>query len=97
MQLKSIHKPMQDAFGLGHDLGKLLQRASTAEFLGIVDHRFQAKLRVAFGINLQRQLAAVQLEDRQIIRRFLAPRLPIRRTSLSAGDTSDGACTPGSF
>jgi len=22
---ESVHKPMQDAFGLGHDLGKLLQ------------------------------------------------------------------------
>ena len=32
---------------------------------------FDAKHAFAFGVNLERQLAAMQLEDRQIIRRFL--------------------------
>ena len=36
----------------------------------------QAKYALAFGINLQRQLAAMQLEDRQIIRGFLNRHFP---------------------
>ena len=34
-------------------------------------NRFDAKDAFAFGIDLERQLAVVQLEDRQIIRRSL--------------------------
>jgi hypothetical protein len=51
--------------------GNLLQATSAPEFLGVVDDGLNAKYPLAFGINLQSQLAAVQLEDRQIIRRFL--------------------------
>ena len=43
----------------------------TAELFRIVDDHLHAKHVFAFGINLQSQLAAAQLEDRQIIRRFL--------------------------
>src|ERR1039457_4995686 len=45
----------------------------------IVDHRLDAKYALAFGINLQTQLAAVQLEDRQIIRRSLDRDFPFSR------------------
>jgi hypothetical protein len=37
----------------------------------IVDDDLDAKHALAFGMNLQSQLAAAQLEDRQILRRFL--------------------------
>jgi len=44
-----------------------------------VGNRFDAKHAFGFGINLQGQLAAVQLEDRQIIRRFLDRDFPFGR------------------
>ena len=66
-----IHKTLKDALQTGNDLGKLLQRSSTVQLLGVVSHRLNAKHAFAFGIDLQSQLAAVQLEDRQIIRRSL--------------------------
>ena len=46
-------------------------RTPTLELLSIVDDDLDAKHALAFGINLQSQLAAVQFEDRQIIRSFL--------------------------
>src|SRR5437667_12249805 len=67
----------------GHSQGKsTVHRVSSTR---------QAKYALAFGINLQRQLAAMQLEDRQIIRGFLNRhfpfsglrfQLPISRTAL---------------
>ena len=48
-----------------------LQRAAASKFLCVVNDRLNAKYALAFGINLQSQLAAVQPEDRQIIGRFL--------------------------
>jgi hypothetical protein len=62
---------------LYHDLGKLLQRTPTLELLGIVDDDLDAKHALAFGIDLQSQLTAVQLEYRQIIRRFLDRYFPL--------------------
>src|SRR6266446_2336012 len=44
-------------------------------------NRFDAKHAFAFGIDLQGQLATVQLEDRQIIRRSLDRDFPFRRPS----------------
>jgi len=41
-----------------------------------------AKYAFAFGIDLQSQLAAMQLEDRQIIRRFLERNLSLRGASM---------------
>src|SRR5215472_14270206 len=41
-----------------------------------MDQRFQAQHALAFGINLQGQASAEDLEDRQIIRRFLDHDLP---------------------
>ncbi len=75
---QSIHESHQNGLRLHHDLRKLLQRTSTPEFLRVVDHHLNAKHALAFGINLQSQLAAVQLEDRQIIRRFLDRYFPFR-------------------
>jgi hypothetical protein len=74
---QDIHESLQNVLGMHHDLGKLLQRAPTPEFLGIVDDNLDAKHALAFGIDLQSQLAAVQLEDRQIIRRFLDRYFPL--------------------
>jgi hypothetical protein len=42
-----------------------------------VDDGLDAKHALAFGINLQSQLAAVQLEYRQIIPRFLDRYFPL--------------------
>jgi hypothetical protein len=48
-----------------------------------VRHSLDAKYPFAFGIDLQRQLAAVQPEDRQIVRRFLDRHFPLSRFSFS--------------
>src|SRR5499426_2837251 len=50
------------------------------ELLDIMGNRFDAKDAFAFGIDLQGQLAAVQLEDRQIIHRSLDRDFPFGRT-----------------
>ena len=71
-----IHESLQNALGFHHDFGTLLQGTPTPELFRIVHDYFDAKHALAFGINLQRHLAAVQLEDRQIIRRFLDRDLP---------------------
>jgi hypothetical protein len=42
-----------------------------------VDDNLDAKQALAFGINLQSQFAAMQLKDRQIIRRFLDRYFPL--------------------
>ena len=44
-----------------------------------MSNRLDAKDAFAFGIDLEGQLAAVQLEDRQIIRRSLDRDFPFRR------------------
>ena len=75
--------------------GKFLQRTSAPQFLGVVDHGLDAKYALAFGIDLQSQLAAVQLEDRQIIRRSLDRYFPFGATCFSACDILGGACSPG--
>ena len=79
MQLSAFHGSLQNALRVRNDLRKFLQRTSTPEYLRIVDHRLDAKYALAFGINLQSQLAAVQLEDRQIIRRSLDRDFPFSR------------------
>src|SRR5947209_8678341 len=79
MQLRASMKSPQNALRLDHDLRKLLQRPSTSQFLRIVNDHFDAKHALAVGIDLQRQLAAVQLEYRQIIRRFLDRYFPFGR------------------
>jgi hypothetical protein len=53
------------------------------------------KYAFAFGIDLQSQLATVQFEDRQIMRRSLDGAFP-SPDRLFAGDISDGACIRGS-
>src|SRR5437867_9965747 len=62
---QGIHEWPQNALGLYHDLGELLQRTSIPQFLRIVDHDFDAKHALAFGIDLQSQPATVQLENRR--------------------------------
>src|SRR6266436_2465877 len=52
----------------------------------VMSNRLDAKDAFAFGIDLQSQLAAVQLEDRQIIRRSLDRDFPFGRPLGSAVD-----------
>jgi len=68
---QGIGKSLENGFQSGDRVGKLIQRATTVELLRVMSNRFDAKHALAFGIDLERQLAAVQLEDRQIIRRSL--------------------------
>ena len=68
---ESIGKSFQHAFQPGDHLGKLVQRAAAVELLRVMGYGLDAKDAFAFGIDLEGQLAAVQLEDRQIIRRSL--------------------------
>jgi len=56
-------------------------------------HGLDAKDTFAFAIDLQGQLAAVQLEDRQIIGRFLDGHFPLGR---SFGSGVISRATPGS-
>ena len=72
-----IHEPLQDALERGDDPGEVLQHTSAAQFPGVVGHGFDAKYTFAFGIDLQSQPAAVQLEDRQIIHRSLDRYFPL--------------------
>ena len=58
-----LHESLQDALQLRNDAGKFLHRPSTIQFLNVVRHGLDAKYPLAFGIDLQRQLAAVQPED----------------------------------
>jgi hypothetical protein len=61
----------------GDEAVEILQRASATQFPGIVGHGLEAKYALAFGIDLQSQPAAVQLEDRQIIHRSLDRDFPL--------------------
>ena len=63
--------------------GNLLQGAAAIQLLCVVCDGLDAKYALAFGIDLESQLAAVQLEDRQIIRRSLNRDFPFRRPFLS--------------
>jgi hypothetical protein len=60
-------------------------------------HGLDAKYPLAFGIDLQRQLAAVQPEDRQIIRRFLDRYFPLGRLSFSAAIPRSAPVTENRF
>src|ERR1700692_1236301 len=74
---QGIHKSFQNFLGLHHDPGKVLQRTPALELLSMVDDDLDAKHALAFAINLQSQLATVQLDYRQIIRRFLDRYFPL--------------------
>src|SRR5215470_8573826 len=76
---ESIGKFFEYGFQSGHHLGKHLQRTTTVELLRVMGNGFDAKDAFAFGIDLERQLATAQLEDRQIIRRSLDRDFPFGR------------------
>ena len=67
---QGIGKPFQDAFQAGDHLRKLVQRTAAVELSRVMGNGLDAKHAFAFGTD-QSQLAAVQPEDRQIIRRSL--------------------------
>src|SRR5881397_1631983 len=58
---------------------------------------FDAKDTLAFGIDLQCQLAAMQFEDRQIIRRSLDRDFPFSRSSFSGAIFRTGLITENGF
>ena len=66
-----VQELFQDLLQSGDDLGKPLETSTTTEFLGVMGNGLEAKNVLAFGIGLQSQLAEVQLENRQVIRRCL--------------------------
>src|ERR1700745_1407811 len=96
---ESVSKSLQYRFQSADHFGKLVQHAAAFEFPRVMDHRFDAEDALAFGIDLEGQPAAVQLEDGQIIAGSLDRDLPfgralgapaIFRTVLVAQDGFDG-------
>src|SRR5438132_9070619 len=79
MQLRASANLSSMLFNRHTTLGELLQRATAVELARVMSNRLDAKDAFAFGIDLQSQLAAVQLEDRQIIRRSLDRDFPFGR------------------
>src|SRR6266850_2219852 len=79
----ALGKPFQDTFQSGDHLRKLVQRPATVELSRVMGNDLDAKDAFALGIDLQSQLAAVQLEDRQIIRRSLNRDFPFGRALCS--------------
>jgi hypothetical protein len=76
---QSFHESLKHASQPTDDLGEVMQQAPTVELSNILSYSLNAKYALAFGIDLQRQLAAVQLEDCQIIRRSLDRDFPFGR------------------
>jgi hypothetical protein len=60
---ESVGKSFQYASQSGDHFRKLIQRAAAIEFCRVVGNRLDAKYAFAFSIDLQGQLATVQLED----------------------------------
>jgi hypothetical protein len=79
---QGLGEPLQNAAQLRDDARKSFKPTTAMQFCGVVRHGFDTKYVFAFGIDLQRQSAAVQLEDGQIIRRSLDCQLPFRRSPL---------------
>ena len=50
---ESIGKPLEYGFQSEDHFGKLFQRATGVEFLGVMGNRFDAKDAFAFGIDLE--------------------------------------------
>lgn len=68
---QSIGKSFQHALQSRHHLGEVVQRAAAVELAVVMGNGLDAKHTFAFAIDLEGQLAAVQLEDRRIIGRSL--------------------------
>ena len=68
---QGVGKSLQHRFQPGDQLGKLVQGAAAVELPRVMGNGLDAKHTFAFAIDLHGQLAAVQLEDRQIIGRSL--------------------------
>src|SRR5467141_1347418 len=67
----------------GNEAGEVLQRASAAELPRIMGYCLDAKYALAFAIDLQRQPAAMQLEDRQFVDRSLERDFPLGALALA--------------
>src|ERR1700724_2828204 len=79
MQLRASANLSSMLFNRNTTSGNFFQGATAVKFLGVMGNGLDTKHAFAFGIDLQRQLAAVQLEDRQIIRRSLDRDFPFGR------------------
>src|ERR1700747_1062467 len=77
---ESVGKSVEYGFQSGNRFRKRLQGAATLQFPRVMGNRFDAKDAFAFSIDLEGQVAAVQLEDRQIIHRSLDRDFPFGRT-----------------
>jgi hypothetical protein len=75
---KDLDEPFQRFPQTHHDAGEAAQISTTVQFFGVMDQRFQTQHMFAFGIDLQAQASAQDLEDRQIIPRFLDHDFPNR-------------------
>src|SRR5271169_3583359 len=80
---QSLGKSFKHVFQSSDDLGEAIQQAPAVELANVMSNSLNAKYAFAFGIDLQRQLAAMQLEDRQIIRRSLDRDFPFGRPHVS--------------
>ena len=80
---QSIGKSLEYGFQSRHHFWKLVQRTAALQFLRVVGNCFDAKDAFAFAVDLERQLAAAQLEDRQIIGRSLDRDFPFGRPRCS--------------
>src|SRR3954452_4954864 len=86
MQLRASANRSSTLFKRETTSGNLSNERPQLSFARVMGDGLEAKHAFAFGIDLQSQLAAVQLEDRQIIRRSLDRDFPFGRPLGSAVD-----------
>jgi hypothetical protein len=97
MQLRAFGESLEDGFQSADHFGKAIEHATALEFAGVMGNHFDAKDAFAFGIDLEGQPAAVELEDRQIIQRSLDRDFPFGRALGTTAIFSGGAGNPGWF
>src|SRR3954452_19601439 len=83
MQLRASANRSSTLFKRETTSGNLSNERPQLSFARVMGDGLEAKHAFAFGIDLQSQLAAVQLEDRQIIRRSLDCDFPFGRRFVS--------------
>jgi len=69
--VQGIEETIQNVCQAQDNLGKLGQRAATAQIFCVVNNNLSAQDAFAFGIHLDGDLSKVKLEDRQVILRSL--------------------------
>lgn len=69
--VQGIEEAGQYFLELGYDRGEIGYRPTATQVSGVVRNNLGAQDAFAFGIDLQREVAKVHFEHRQVIRRFL--------------------------